>query len=73
MDETFIRGRLFRPFQTTKGKSGMGIGVYEAREFVRSLGGDILVESRPGEGTIFRIQFPHQASIEQKRYAQNLH
>jgi putative PEP-CTERM system histidine kinase len=73
MDETFIRARLFRPFQTTKGKSGMGIGVYEAREFVRALGGDILVESRPGEGTIFRIQFPYQAYIEQKRYAQNLH
>jgi signal transduction histidine kinase len=40
---------------------------------VRALGGDILVESRPGEGTIFRIQFPYQAYIEQKRYAQNLH
>jgi signal transduction histidine kinase len=42
MDEAFIRARLFRPFQTTKGDSGMGIGVYEAREFVRSLGGDIV-------------------------------
>ncbi|MHB8624139.1 MAG: XrtA/PEP-CTERM system histidine kinase PrsK [Sulfuricaulis sp.] len=62
MEESFIRARLFHPFQTTKGKSGMGIGAYEAREFVRSLGGDILVESRPGEGTIFRILFPHQSA-----------
>ena len=73
MDESFIRARLFRPFQTTKGKSGMGIGAHEAREFVRSLGGDIQVESRPGEGTIFRIQLPHQAAIEPVRYQQKLH
>jgi putative PEP-CTERM system histidine kinase len=73
MDESFIRARLFRPFQTTKGKSGMGIGAHEAREFVRSLGGDIQVQSRPGEGTIFRIQLPPQAAIEPVRYQQKLH
>jgi putative PEP-CTERM system histidine kinase len=73
MDEDFIRARLFRPFQTTKGKSGMGIGAHEAREFVRSLGGDIHVESRPGEGTIFRILLPHQAALELVRYQQQLH
>jgi len=73
MDETFINARLFRPFQTTKGKSGMGIGVYEAREFVRSLGGDISVESKPGKGTIFRIQLPSQASDTPKRFGINLH
>jgi putative PEP-CTERM system histidine kinase len=73
MDEAFIRVRLFRPFQTTKGASGMGIGVYEAREFVRSLGGDIHVDSRPGEGTVFRIHFPYQAAVEPLRYRQNFH
>jgi putative PEP-CTERM system histidine kinase len=73
MDETFIRARLFRPFQTTKGDSGMGIGVYEAREFVRSLGGDIQVESKPGKGTIFRIQLPPQPALEPVRYQQSQH
>jgi putative PEP-CTERM system histidine kinase len=73
MDEAFIRARLFRPFQTTKGDSGMGIGVYEAREFVRSLGGDIQVESKPGKGTIFRIQLPHQPALEPVRYQQKQH
>jgi putative PEP-CTERM system histidine kinase len=73
MDETFIRARLFRPFQTTKGKSGMGIGVYEAREFVRSLGGDISVESKLGKGTIFRIRLPYWASVNLKRHGENLH
>jgi putative PEP-CTERM system histidine kinase len=73
MDEDFIRARLFRPFQTTKGDSGMGIGVYEAREFVRSLGGDIQVESNPGKGTIFRIQLPQQPALEPVRYQQSQH
>lgn len=73
MDETFIRARLFRPFQTTKGNSGMGIGVYEAREFVRSLGGDVQVESKPGQGTIFRIYLPHQPAQEPVRYQQIHH
>lgn len=73
MDEAFIRARLFRPFQTTKGSSGMGIGAYEAREFVRSLGGDIQVESKPGKGTIFRIQLPHQPLLEPVRYQQSQH
>lgn len=73
MDESFIRARLFQPFQTTKGKSGMGIGVHEAREFVRSLGGDIHVESRLGEGTIFRIHLPHDAVLETVKYQKNLH
>jgi putative PEP-CTERM system histidine kinase len=58
MDETFIRESLFRPFKTTKGSSGMGIGAYETREFVRSLGGDVDVVSRPGQGSIFRLHLP---------------
>ena len=60
MDEEFIRTRLFRPFETTKGKSGMGIGVFEAREFLQRLGGDIEVESELGKGTLFRLHLPLQ-------------
>lgn len=58
MDGEFIRNRLFRPFDSTKGRSGMGIGAYEAREFVRGLGGHMAVESEPGKGTRFRIELP---------------
>ena len=58
MDEAFIRDRLFKPFDSTKGKAGMGIGVYEARDYVHKLGGDIEVISRVGEGTTFRIGLP---------------
>jgi putative PEP-CTERM system histidine kinase len=51
MSEDFIRERLFRPFDSTKGAQGMGIGVYQAREFARNNGGDLVAYSRPGEGT----------------------
>ena len=58
MDELFIKNRLFKPFDTTKGNAGMGIGVYESREVIHDLGGRIFVESAIGEGTTFTIKLP---------------
>jgi putative PEP-CTERM system histidine kinase len=58
MDQAFIREQLFRPFVSTKGATGMGIGAYETREFIRALGGEVEVFSRPGEGTTFRMSVP---------------
>jgi len=58
MSKEFIRERLFRPFDNTKGAKGMGIGAYQAREYARSLGGDVEVESSPEYGTVFRIILP---------------
>lgn len=58
MDEAFIRDCLFQPFYTTKGESGMGIGAYEAREYVLSVGGKVEVESSRGRGTVFRVRLP---------------
>jgi putative PEP-CTERM system histidine kinase len=58
MDPEFLRDRLFRPFDTTKGAAGMGIGAHQAREYVRSLGGFVDVQSSPGQGTRFAITLP---------------
>ena len=55
MDKQFIQDRLFKPFDTTKGNTGMGIGVYESREVIHSHNGSLVVESEPGQGTTFRI------------------
>jgi putative PEP-CTERM system histidine kinase len=57
MSADFIRDRLFKPFETTK-SAGMGIGVFESREYVQELGGRMEVKSRPGEGTNFTITLP---------------
>lgn len=63
MEAAFIRERLFRPFDSTKGLSGMGIGAYECREFVQSLGGRVEVSSSPGKGTRFVIILPTEDSV----------
>jgi putative PEP-CTERM system histidine kinase len=58
MDADFIRTRLFQPFFTTKASRGMGIGAYQAREYIRSLGGTVSVNSTPGTGTVFTLRIP---------------
>lgn len=58
MDASFVRERLFRPFESTKGLTGMGIGVFESREYIRQIGGDIEVESTLGKGTRFTVTLP---------------
>ncbi len=57
MSEEFIRERLFQPFETTK-SAGMGIGVFESREYVSELGGELEVTSSGSDGTIFRVILP---------------
>ena len=58
MDSTFIRDSLFRPFQSTKGEAGMGIGAYQARHIVRHAGGELDVSSQVGVGTSFVVRLP---------------
>jgi len=58
MDNKFIAERLFKPFDTTKGNAGMGIGVYEARDYTLKHSGSVDVESKVGVGTIFTIKLP---------------
>ncbi|MCS6944488.1 MAG: PEP-CTERM system histidine kinase PrsK [Sutterellaceae bacterium] len=57
MTPEFVRDRLFRPFQSTK-SMGMGIGAYESRQYVSSIGGRIEVDSQPGVGTTMRVRLP---------------
>lgn len=58
MTEEFIRSQLFKPFESTKGLTGMGIGAYQAREYLRKVGGNIDVTSEPGVGSCFSVRFP---------------
>lgn len=57
MSEAFLHERLARPFETTKA-SGMGIGVYETRQYIRELGGEVGFESTLGVGTRVTIELP---------------
>lgn len=61
MSEAFIQNRLFKPFDTTKGNAGMGIGAYDAKQFIEESGGNIIVNSEVGNGTQFIIYLPIEA------------
>ncbi|MBF7072028.1 PEP-CTERM system histidine kinase PrsK [Glaciecola sp. MH2013] len=58
MSEHFIATRLFKAFDTTKGNAGMGIGAYDAKNYIEEIGGTIAVHSKVGEGTTFIITLP---------------
>ncbi len=53
-----LQPKIFDPFFTTK-KKGSGLGLYNVRQILKGLGGDIeLIESIPNKGTTFRIYLP---------------
>ncbi len=52
-----VRSRLFEPFFTTK-KQGVGLGLALSKSLVEAHGGDIHVDSKPGEGTRFTVTLP---------------
>ncbi|MGB5325782.1 MAG: ATP-binding protein, partial [Pseudomonadales bacterium] len=58
MDEDFLNNRLFKPFESTKSSMGMGIGAYQVREFIQSMGGVIEVSSEVEIGTTVCIKLP---------------
>ena len=52
-------GRIFDPFYTTKGpKRGTGLGLAVSYGIVREHGGQLRVDSAPGEGSRFTIELP---------------
>jgi signal transduction histidine kinase len=52
-----VRERIFEPFFTTKA-SGTGLGLAVVRRIVEGHGGQVRVESVPGQGTTFTLRFP---------------
>ena len=50
---------IFHPFYTTKAVGvGTGLGLYVSYEIVKKHNGEIVVETGPGQGTLFRVELP---------------
>jgi signal transduction histidine kinase/ActR/RegA family two-component response regulator len=57
--EPEVMPRIFDSFFTTKPAGvGTGLGLSISREIIRASGGEIMAESRPGQGALFRVRLP---------------
>ena len=57
-----MMGRIFAPFQSSKGSRGTGLGLPVSQKILREHGGDISVQSEVGGGTCFTLYWPTGAS-----------
>jgi signal transduction histidine kinase len=56
---------IFRPFVSTKGARGTGLGLAVSRKILREHGGDIVVQSQPGQGSTFSLHLPLRGTQQQ--------
>jgi len=56
--------RFYRAHASSKRGEGIGLGLVISQMIIHQLGGDILVESAPGEGSCFTVRLPMREMIE---------
>lgn len=51
--------QIFEPFYTTKGVGrGTGLGLFVSRSIIKTYGGEITLETKLGEGSVFTVSLP---------------
>ena len=58
--------KVFQPFFSAKKGKGIGLGLSICERIIQNHGGTITVESKPGEGTSFKIHLPLEPHPSQK-------
>lgn len=54
---------IFKPFTSTKGARGTGLGLPVSRKILREHGGDIVVQSQVGRGSRFVLRLPVRSPL----------
>ena len=54
---------IFKPFVSTKGARGTGLGLAVSRKVLREHGGDLTVQSQPGKGSRFLLRLPVRSPL----------
>jgi light-regulated signal transduction histidine kinase (bacteriophytochrome) len=58
-----VQAQLFKPFFSTKGDLGNGLGLYISKEIAERHGGELSVKSTVGVGTTFRFTLPAAPAV----------
>ena len=56
-------GEIFKPFVSSKGSRGTGLGLPVSRKIFREHGGDVVVESKVGKGSKFILRLPMKSPL----------
>src|SRR5205807_4255489 len=54
---------IFKPFVSSKGAKGTGLGLAVSRKILREHGGDILLQSQVGKGSKFILRLPLKSPL----------
>lgn len=54
---------IFKPFVSSKGSRGTGLGLPVSRKILREHGGDLVVQSQPGVGSKFILKLPIKSPL----------
>ena len=60
------QAEIFRPFVSTKGSRGTGLGLAVSRKILREHGGDIVLKSQVGQGSTFALRLPMRSPATQE-------
>jgi PAS domain S-box-containing protein len=58
-----VQAQALQPLFTTKGERGTGLGLTQVANAVKQHGGNLAIESAPGQGTTFRLLLPTDPAL----------